>query len=145
VKKSILSYIFVFVQFFCIVFFSFSYSFSRPLWTLFPKIFALLLVLWSIAIMNNSVLSVFPNPAKNTVIVKIGPYKYIRHPMYLSLFLFFVPYCFEMKDLAGFLIMGLFIINQLTKMIYEEKLLQKNFPEYSSYMKHSWRLIPFIF
>ncbi|PKP22975.1 MAG: hypothetical protein CVU05_01355 [Bacteroidetes bacterium HGW-Bacteroidetes-21] len=50
-----------------------------------------ILLAWAVLSMNLDTLNVFPVVRKNAKFVHRGPYRIIRHPMYVSLFLFFIP------------------------------------------------------
>jgi len=144
-KKSKWSYIFVVIQFVSIVYFLVFYHFFVIDITLVFKVLGILLVIWSLLTMNKSVISAFPDPSEKTRIIQEGPYRFIRHPMYLSLFLLFIPMLNQIRDIYGLTIMALFVTNQLFKLFYEERLLKAKFIEYSQYMNNTWRLIPYIF
>jgi len=86
-----------------------------------------------------------PDIKEGCVLVQEGIYKYIRHPMYLSVltmmgaFVLLYPTWYEV-------ILYLFLlVTLLVKLLYEESLWQCHTPEYEAYKKKSKRLIPFIF
>ncbi len=82
----------------------------------------------------------------NHQLVTDGIYRHVRHPAYLGNFLFWfgVPVLFS--SLYGFLVMLLLIPCFLYRMRVEEKMLIERFRrDYLEYMKHSKRLIPYIY
>lgn len=144
-KKPFVSYLFVIVQFTLIFYFLVFCKFFVFDFTLVFKISGFLLAAWAIYVMNKSVISAFPEPSDRATIIKNGPYHLIRHPMYLSLYLVFVPSVLILKTFSSSIILVIFILNQVLKMFYEEKLLKAKYVDYVDYMKESWRLIPYIF
>ena len=81
-----------------------------------------------------------------SVLVKSGLYGYIRHPLYLSVFLFGIGVMF--KDLQQTqLILGAIILIAIyfTALIEENEMIAKFGDEYRKYMKETKMFIPFIF
>lgn len=107
--------------------------------------FGVLLGLVSIIIMNFDNLRIRPEPKENIRLVTAGPYRIIRHPMYISVLLFSLSFIVDDPTvLLGALFIVLFIA-LLAKMRIEERMLPEIFPEYRDYAKRTNRLIPYIF
>lgn len=100
---------------------------------------------WAILEMNKSKINIAPTPRKNSILITSGPYKFIRHPMYLSLLLSLTPIMISYYNKINIVIFAIFVINLFLKMFFEEGLLKIFFSDYKEYMKKSWRLVPFIF
>jgi protein-S-isoprenylcysteine O-methyltransferase Ste14 len=79
------------------------------------------------------------------MLIQKGPYRLIRHPMYLAILLFFVPLLIDDFSCPRFVILMVLTPNLILKLLFEESLLKKAFPEYNNYMQKSWRLIPWVF
>ncbi|GJL69649.1 MAG: hypothetical protein NPIRA06_22840 [Nitrospirales bacterium] len=87
---------------------------------------------------------VFPEVPGQGKLIVLGPYRWIRHPMYASVFLVTLawtlgsplPYCM-------LLWVGL-LVTVSVKIRYEERLLMNRFPEYETYWRQTKRLIPFV-
>ena len=106
---------------------------------------AVILGFWAVFTMRIGNFNITPIPVKNAVLVENGPYRFIRHPMYLSIFLFVIPELiggFSMLRLVVFLLLLLTIV---FKIKYEEMLLQIKLKGYSDYMNRSFRVIPFLY
>lgn len=139
------SYLHVIIQFTSIffVFFTGPVLFISPL--SFPIIAGIILGIWSIFVMRNSVLSVMPDPQADIKLITRGPYKLIRHPMYSALFLVLIPLVINYTTKERIIVIVLFTINQILKLLYEEKLIIKKLPDYYNYMQKTWRLIPYLY
>jgi protein-S-isoprenylcysteine O-methyltransferase Ste14 len=97
---------------------------------------------WAILVMKLGNFHVLPRPVSRSELVKSGPYRYIRHPMYTTVLL--VSAALIAGDFS-FVKLGIGILLAfclLIKLEYEENLLVKRFPEYESYKGITKRLIP---
>lgn len=79
------------------------------------------------------------------VLVTSGPYKYIRHPMYLAQVVAVAPLVVDYFSWIRLAVISILFINLLIKIQYEEKQLVSHFSDYAAYKKNSWKLIPFIY
>ncbi len=89
--------------------------------------------------------NLIPQPKKKGVLKTNGPYKFIRHPMYLSLLIccfIFVFDEFSLYKLTAFICL---LVTLILKLELEEKLLLKHFEAYKEYQEQSWKLIPYIY
>lgn len=142
----IYSYFLVTAQFLLIFLISLHSSFKTS--NIFPTlifILGLFLGLYAIFVMRKSKLRITPNVSKNATFVNDGPYKYIRHPMYLSVLLICLGLVLtNIYYLTTFFYILLFAILSL-KINYEEKLLKKAFKNYPEYKAKTNKLIPFLY
>lgn len=105
----------------------------------------LVLGLWAIITMRIGNFNIVPNVKKHASIVIRGPYKVIRHPMYTSLWLVFIPLVINYYSLFRLIMVDMLIVDLIIKSIFEEKLLCRKFAEYPNYKRKSKRFIPYIF
>jgi protein-S-isoprenylcysteine O-methyltransferase Ste14 len=142
IKASIL----VFIQLICIIFIFASGSpvACHPL-LLLLQIAGMVIVIWALTVMGIGNMNISPLVKQGGVLVTSGPYRLIRHPMYLAVLLVLWPLIIDHSSLlritAGFVL----TIDLIIKMLFEEGLLKKQFAEYKAYMRTTKRLIPFIF
>jgi len=83
---------------------------------------------------------------KTTRLVRIGPYQFIRHPMYAALLCFAWGALLKQISLNSVLLVLLASLALYTAAIFEEKENLRNFgDEYRQYMRTTKRFIPFLF
>ena len=74
-----------------------------------------------------------------------GPYRLIRHPMYLALLVTTLPLVLEDFTLIRFGVWMILLIDLVLKLNYEEKLLVAQLVGYDRYTRNSYRLIPLLY
>lgn len=119
--------------------------FTKNVFTLGIQLFGVFLGIWAIIVMSKSKLNITPVPLEGSSLINSGPYRIVRHPMYTSLLLFLTPIVFYYSTKMGFLVYGIFLVNLILKLTYEEQLLQQTFNRYEDYRQDTWRLIPWIY
>jgi protein-S-isoprenylcysteine O-methyltransferase Ste14 len=95
----------------------------------------LALVIWAGVTMGSS-LSPFPRPPRHAELVERGPYRFLRHPIYVGGFLFFagLSLVFSVYGLALTAVLGAFWV---AKARLEERHLAARFPEYADYRRRT--------
>jgi protein-S-isoprenylcysteine O-methyltransferase Ste14 len=81
----------------------------------------------------------------STSIVRLGPYRVIRHPMYSAALLFIwagvVSHVSALTLTLGVAVTAVVVV----RVIAEERLLRAQYPEYSAYARSTKALVPFLF
>ncbi len=106
---------------------------------------AILLGLWAVKTMKLGQFNIVPDPKQNSTLITSGPYQYIRHPMYLSILLFFLPLIIHQPSIALLVTYSVLTLTLLIKLHYEEHLLIQTLNSYSHYQTHTKKLIPFLY
>ncbi len=88
---------------------------------------------------------VYPEPKDGCCLITTGPYRWIRHPMYLSLFLGMLGIVLYHQNVMNFVGLGLLLLAISGKMIKEEKYLHSQFGDYAEYKQGTKRLLPFVY
>ncbi len=86
--------------------------------------------------------SIYPTPRPNAQLITRGPYRYVRHPMYVALSLMMVGiagYNQGLRNASGALLV---IVVVTVKAAIEERLLSARYPEYDAYRARTRRFIP---
>lgn len=103
------------------------------------------LMLWSVLVMRLSRLRISPEPHRKAQLLEIGPYRFIRHPMYLSVLIFafiFLVWGFNALRLVAWIVL---LVDLIIKMRIEEQILADELPGYTQYCERTSRLVPHIF
>jgi protein-S-isoprenylcysteine O-methyltransferase Ste14 len=77
-------------------------------------------------------------------VVQTGPYRWIKHPLYISEEFTVVGAVLQYLSPVTVIVLVLHIGIQVRRILYEEDLLRRNCPEYSTYEASRWRLIPYV-
>lgn len=137
--------ILVFVQFGCITgLLIFTRWFSLPWWSYLLLALSWALAMWAMVVMKFGNFNVVPSPVENGRMITQGPYRLIRHPMYASIFIFATALLAGQFDYLKLIISLVLVAGLVIKMLYEERMLCNHYPGYRAYMKHTKRVIPFV-
>ncbi len=80
---------------------------------------------------------------KEQSLVQSGMYKYVRHPLYASLFVMFYGGCLVYRSLPGFaMVTFIFVPFMYYRAKQEEMLLKEKFPEYENYKRKTGMFLP---
>jgi protein-S-isoprenylcysteine O-methyltransferase Ste14 len=71
-------------------------------------------------------------------LVTIGPYRFIRHPIYLGEILSSCAVAYWRFSCRNLAILMIFVVIQIARSRWEERKLEKNFPEYRNYASKAW-------
>jgi protein-S-isoprenylcysteine O-methyltransferase Ste14 len=78
-------------------------------------------------------------------LVRTGPYRAVRHPIYTGLLLALTGTAMAIGEWRGVLAVICALIGLLRKIHVEEKRMSENFPEYSRYRQQTAALIPLLY
>jgi protein-S-isoprenylcysteine O-methyltransferase Ste14 len=78
-------------------------------------------------------------------LVTSGPYRFVRHPLYLAEELAIIGLSMQFFSWATVLVLAVQIAFQLRRMHNEETILAESFPEYAAYRQRTARLLPGIY
>jgi protein-S-isoprenylcysteine O-methyltransferase Ste14 len=89
----------------------------------------------------------FHLPANPTVggVVRSGPYRYIRHPIYTAVCVLAWAGIAAHLSLLTVACGALVTAGALVRIFAEERLVTARYPEYADYAAQTWRMVPFVF
>ena len=83
---------------------------------------------------------------KDHKLIQSGPYKVIRHPRYLGIFVFFTGISLTFRSLLGIMLVMVLAAVLVWRVFAEEKMMHQEFgKEWEAYRAKTWRLIPYLF
>ena len=77
-------------------------------------------------------------------VVQTGPYRRIKHPLYFAEEIVVLGVVLQYLTPVTVIVLVLHVGVQVCRILYEEDLLRRNCPEYSSYEASRWRLVPYV-
>jgi protein-S-isoprenylcysteine O-methyltransferase Ste14 len=94
---------------------------------------------------ENTFASAIIELAPEQTVISTGPYKLVRHPMYMGAFVLLVGIPFSLGSLWGLFVIALMMPALIWRLLDEETFLAKNLPGYREYQNAvRCRLVPFI-
>jgi protein-S-isoprenylcysteine O-methyltransferase Ste14 len=140
------SYSLVLIQFLCLAVLALTGPWlASPLFYLALEMAGIALGLWAIAAMRVGNFNITPAIKQGGLFVKRGPYRFIRHPMYLALLVTTLPLVLDAFTWLRLAIWLILLIDLVVKLNYEERLLAAHFFGYATYQQQTKRLLPFVY
>lgn len=109
------------------------------------QLMGVLLGLWAVHTMHWGRFNIVPDPKEDSQLVEVGPYRWIRHPMYASILWLLFPMLIADGDLWRWGWFVLLVLTLLVKLHYEEFLLKQRFSAYAAYQQRSYKLLPWVY
>lgn len=79
-------------------------------------------------------------------LVRTGPYRALRHPIYTAMLVMFIGTAISSGQYHALLGVALLVVAYLRKTRLEENILRQTFgPEWDTYQRDTWRLVPLVF
>ncbi len=117
--------------------------FSSSPWVIAAQVAAVLLNLWARASFQRGTFRVTAGP-EATSLLRGGPYRLIRHPMYGAALVFIwagvASHISAWTVATGVLVTAVCVV----RVVVEERLLRATYPEYLAYSRSTKALIPFV-
>ena len=117
--------------------------FSRSPFIIAGQLLAIGLGIWARQSFQGEQFSIHAEPVAGSLLL-IGPYRFIRHPMYAFALLFvwisILGHLSLVTVVIGLIVTGVIAIRIVT----EEQFLRAHYPDYAEYSRQTRRVIPFI-
>lgn len=117
--------------------------FGRGAVAITVQVLAVLLMLWARLAFGFRSFHAGANPTAGSLITS-GPYRFFRHPIYAAILYFVWAGALSHLSLTGCLLAGLATAGIAGRIVAEERLLVKRYPEYVDYAARTKRIIPFV-
>ena len=117
---------------------------SKPVWLLI-SLLGVLLGLTTLAFNRIGNFNIHPALRKSAQLITTGPYRWVRHPMYLSVVLCLLGVALYSTHLIAWSGLAVSAGAMIGKSYIEESLLLERFEAYATYKNKTKRLIPFVF
>jgi len=101
--------------------------------------------LWAVLSMGVGRFKISPYLHRSGRLHRAGPYRFVRHPMYLALLVAMLASVLSEPSAiraAAWLSLGVVLVQKLRM---EERLLTERYPEYAGYARSTRRLLPFVY
>ena len=108
------------------------------------QILAILLMIWARITFGSRSFHAAANPTEGGL-VTTGPYKFIRHPIYAFIFYFVWASFISHVGILNLVFIIIVNLGIALRIIAEEHLIVKRYPEYAGYSARTKRIIPYIF
>lgn len=109
-----------------------------------PQMAAAALMVWARITFGSRSLHAAASPTAGGI-VRTGPYRFIRHPIYTAGILFVIPAAVMTGTPMAYGFAALVVAGAVVRMLCEEAMLVRQYPDYADYMRTTSRSIPGIF
>jgi protein-S-isoprenylcysteine O-methyltransferase Ste14 len=99
---------------------------------------------WALLANRPGNFNIRPDPKHDGQLVRHGPYRHVRHPMYLAVLLGCAGVAAGFGDLWRWAVLVALALVLHFKAAFEERALARRFPEYADYARGTPALIPFL-
>lgn len=141
-----MNYLLVFIQFGGILIFLLTgNSVPSTALVLILELVALTLTVWAVVVMKLHTLTVMPSVKQGGQLCTSGPYRVIRHPMYMAVLILLLGLLLNDYSLVRLVVFFIVLVDLILKMKVEEKILIAHYADYKNYMTVTKRIIPFIY
>ena len=101
--------------------------------------------LWTVLHNRPGNFGIYPELKEGARFITTGPYRWVRHPMYLSVLLLMFGIGIYNGQWPNYLGLILLWLALLGKMAREERYLTDAFPDYAAYARQTRRILPFVY
>jgi len=139
-------YLLVTLQFGCLIFIAISAPVvSNNIAGLLVESAGIFLAVHAIYIIKIKNANITPTVKLGSELITSGPYRIIRHPMYIAQLVAVLPLVIDYFTWYRFAAIIILLIVLLVKIEFEEKQLIAYFPKYAKYRETTSKMIPFIY
>ena len=105
---------------------------------------AIAMGLWALTANRPGNFNIRPEPKPGGRLVTSGPYRYVRHPMYLAVLLGMLGFCAGYATPWRWVALAALVIVLAIKAGVEERAMAARHPDYAGYARGTKRIVPFV-
>ncbi len=105
---------------------------------------AIAIGLWALTANRPGNFNVRPEPKPGGRLVTSGPYRHVRHPMYLAVLVGMLGFCVGYATPWRWAALGALALVLAFKAGVEERAMAARHPDYASYAQRTKRIVPFV-
>jgi protein-S-isoprenylcysteine O-methyltransferase Ste14 len=99
---------------------------------------------WALSTMGLRHLRMTPDVARGAPLLRHGPFRFVRHPMYLSVLVGVAGLLVQRFSWARAALAALLVADLALKIRIEERRLSERFPDYEAYRRRTRRIVPWV-
>ena len=99
---------------------------------------------WAVLIMKFR-FNIAPDLHEKAIFIRSGPYRYIRHPMYLTVLGLTLIWAVSEPTILRIILWLILLTDIIFKISYEEKILRESFPSFNDHSVKTKKLIPYLY
>jgi protein-S-isoprenylcysteine O-methyltransferase Ste14 len=100
--------------------------------------------LWALSANRPGNFNIRPDPKDGGTLICHGPYRHVRHPMYLAVLLFATGVTIGFGGAWRWAVLALLAVVLHLKARHEERALAARYPDYAAYARRTPALLPFL-
>lgn len=101
--------------------------------------------IWAVWAFRHTRINVFPYLREGSQLIKAGPYRFVRHPMYSAVLLFALSYLVGQGSWIYLVYFVAIVSVMVFKIRFEESQLAEHFQQYETHFYKTYRLVPCIY
>lgn len=100
---------------------------------------------WTLSVNPPGNFNIRPEPRLDGRLVQLGPYRWVRHPMYGAVLLLAAGAAVWLANAIGAGLWMALLAVLIAKASLEEQWLMEHYPQYADYRLRTWRLLPWVY
>lgn len=100
---------------------------------------------WTLSVNQPGNFNIRPEPRLDGRLVQLGPYRWVRHPMYGAVLLLAAGAAVWLANAIGAGLWTALLAVLIAKASLEERWLMEHYSQYADYRLRTWRILPWVY